>query len=68
MSANWTLPLVHGDWEYLTGMFLSTMVGILGFSEHLPVHVASFGVDHPCWNCSWSEHPDAVDKLRTRKP
>jgi hypothetical protein len=59
MPANWTLPLVHGDWTYLTEMFASTMIGILGFSEHLPVELHAFGADHPCRECSWSDAPGA---------
>ncbi len=59
MPANWTLPLVRGDWGHLTEMFASTIIGILGFSEHLPVEVHSFGADHPCRDCSWSDEIDA---------
>lgn len=59
MPANWTLPRVRGDWQYLTEVFASTMIGILGFSEHLPVEVSAFGADHPCRDCSWSEEPEA---------
>jgi len=59
--ANWTLPLVHGDWRYLTEMFASTMIGILGFSEHLPVELLAFGADHPCRDCSWTDRLEADD-------
>jgi hypothetical protein len=59
MPANWTLPLVHGDWQHLTEMFASTMIGILGFSEHLPIEVVAFGADNPCRDCSWSDQLEA---------
>ena len=61
MPANWTLPLVRGDWQHLTEMFASTMIGILGFSEHLPVEVMAFGADNPCRDCSWTDQLDADD-------
>ena len=61
MPANWTLPLVHGDWQHLTEMFASTMIGILGYSEHLPVEVHAFGADNPCRDCSWSDQLEADD-------
>jgi len=61
MPANWTLPRVHGDWQHLTEMFASTMIGILGFSEHLPVEVRAFGADSPCRDCSWTDQLDADD-------
>ena len=54
--SNWQLPLIHGDWSYLVDMFMSTMVGILGFIEHLPVEIRTFVADSPCRECSW---PDA---------
>lgn len=53
MPANWHLPLVDGDWKFLVEMLVSTMVGILGFEEQLPVEVRSFGADNPCRACSW---------------
>ncbi len=56
MPANWSLPLIRGDWPYLVGMLLASMVGVLGFSSRLPIEVRSFGCDHPCRDCSW---PDA---------
>jgi hypothetical protein len=58
MPANWTLPLVRGDWQHLTEMFAGTMIGVLGFSELLPVEVRSFGADNPCRDCSWSDYLD----------
>jgi hypothetical protein len=61
LSANWTLPLVHGDWQHLTEMFATTMIGILGFSEPLPIEVITFGADHPCRECSWSSRLEAED-------
>ena len=59
--ANWTLPLVHRDWQHLAEMFASAIIGILGFSEHLPVEVHSFGADHPCRDCSWADQLDGGD-------
>jgi hypothetical protein len=53
MPANWTLPLIHGDWGYLVEMLLATMVSVLGFSSRLPIEVNTFGCDHPCRDCSW---------------
>jgi len=61
MPANWTLPLVHGDWQHLTEMFASTMIGILGVCEHLRVEVMAFGADPPCRDCSWTDQPDGDD-------
>lgn len=61
MPANWTLPLVHGDWQHLTEIFASTMIGILGFSEHVPVELRAFGADNPCRDCSWSDQLEADD-------
>ncbi len=54
-SANWTLPLIRGDWQYLIEMLLVTMVSVLGFDSHLPVEVRSFGCQHPCRDCSWPD-------------
>jgi hypothetical protein len=56
---NWQLPLVHGNWGDLVEILLATMVGILGFSEHRPVHVSTFGCDAPCRDCSWPDQPGA---------
>jgi hypothetical protein len=55
MAANWKLPLIRGDWLYLIEMLLATMVGVLGFSSQLPIHVRSFGCRHPCRDCSWPD-------------
>ena len=55
MPANWTLPLIHGDWAYLVEMLLATMVSVLGFSSRLPIEVRRFGCDHPCRDCSWPD-------------
>ncbi len=62
MPANWHLPLVDGDWLYLVETLASTMVGILGFVEQLPVEVRSFGADNPCRKCSWP------DEIATQTP
>jgi hypothetical protein len=53
MPANWTLPLVHGEWVELVDVLASTVIGVLGFSERLPVGVHGFLVHHPCRDCSW---------------
>lgn len=58
MPSNWTLPLVHGDWGYLVEMLTATMIGIFGFSEHLPVEVHSFVATNPCASCSWGDELD----------
>ena len=54
LTANWTLPLIRGDWQYLIEVLLATMVGVLGFDSHLPIEVRSFGCSHPCRDCSWT--------------
>ena len=53
MPANWYLPLIRGDWQYLVEMLLTVMVGVLGFDELLPVEVRTFQCDNPCRDCSW---------------
>jgi hypothetical protein len=53
--------MVHGDWQHLTEMFASTMIGILGFPEHLPVELLALGADRPCRDCSWSDQLEADD-------
>jgi hypothetical protein len=55
MPANWSLPLIVGDWGYLVEMLLASMVGVLGFDSRLPIEVRSFGCDHPCRDCSWPD-------------
>lgn len=55
MPANWYLPRIHGDWQYLTEMLVATMVGVFGFDEGLPVKVRSFAATDPCRDCSWSD-------------
>ncbi len=57
MPANWYLPLIRGDWQYLVQMILTAMVGVLGFDDQLPVEVRTFQCDNPCRDCSWP--PDA---------
>ena len=55
LPANWSLPLVRGDWATLTETLLATIIGVFGFSEHFPVQVRTFGCDHPCRACSWPD-------------
>ena len=55
IPANWTLPLIRGDWPYLIEMLLATMVSVRGFNSHLPIEVRSFGCNHPCRDCSWPD-------------
>jgi hypothetical protein len=57
MPANWYLPLIVGDWQYLVAMLLTVAAGVLGFDEQLPVEVSTFQCDNPCRDCSWP--PDA---------
>ena len=59
--ANWSLPLVHGDWTYLVQMFLATLVGVFGFCENREIQIDTFGCDRPCRDCSW---PDDFHKHR----
>lgn len=53
MPANWSLPLIHGDWSHLTQMLLATIVGVLGFREDVQVEMHTFTCDNPCRACSW---------------
>ena len=46
--ANWHLPLIHDDWEFLAEMLVATIIGVFGFSGNLPVEVRSFAADEPC--------------------
>lgn len=55
MPANWSLPLIHGDWAYLVEMLKAVLIGVFGFSEHLPIEVRTFGVEKPCRACSWPD-------------
>ena len=55
IPANWTLPLIRGDWPYLIEMLLATMVSVRGFNSHLPIEVRSFGCNQPCRDCSWPD-------------
>ena len=59
MPANWRLPLIHGDWAYLTQIALATVVGVLGFRDDLQVQMHTFTCDNPCRDCSWPA--DAID-------
>jgi len=49
--ANWTLPLVYGDWEKLIEVILATVVGVFGFDERVPVKVHTFQLDRACKDC-----------------
>lgn len=51
--ANWSLPLVHGDWNYLVEMSLATLVGVFGFFVTHGIRIDTFGCDSPCRDCSW---------------
>ncbi len=53
MPANWYLPLINGDWAYLTEMFMAVMIGFLGFDERFEVVISSFQCANPCRACSW---------------
>lgn len=55
MPANWSLPLIHGEWAYLVEMLKAVVIGVFGFSGHLPIEVRTFGVDEPCRACSWPD-------------
>lgn len=55
MPANWYLPLIHGDWQYLTEMLVATAVGVFGFDECRPVVVRTFLAENPCRVCSWPD-------------
>jgi hypothetical protein len=55
MPANWSLPLIHGEWAYLVEMLKAVIIGVFGFSEHLPIEVRTFGVDAPCRACFWPD-------------
>jgi hypothetical protein len=51
MPANWTLPLVSGDWQGLAQMVLATIAGVFVFDERQGVKVVTFQADHPCIEC-----------------
>jgi hypothetical protein len=55
LPANWSLPLIHGNWPFLVEMLMAVIVGVFGFSEHVPIEVRTFGVDEPCRSCSWPD-------------
>lgn len=55
MPANWFLPHIHGDWQYLTEMLVATVVGVFGFAEDSPVLVRTFAAENPCSECSWGD-------------
>jgi len=55
--ANWSLPLVHGDWTTTAEVVSATLIGVFGFSQYLPITVRTFLADTPCKPCSW---PDAT--------
>lgn len=47
-AANWTLPLVVGDWDALVEVLLAAITCVFGFDEQVPVEMRSFPADHPC--------------------
>ncbi len=51
MPANWTLPLVRGDWQGSAELVLATVAGVFRFDENLPVQIGTFQIDHPCLDC-----------------
>ncbi len=55
MPANWSLPLVRADWSSMTEVICATIIGIFGFSEHLPITIRTFQCDAPCKACSWPD-------------
>lgn len=58
---NWALPLAHGDWANVVETITATIVGILGFSEQLPVTMTLFLADHPCRTCSWGAADETAE-------
>jgi len=58
MPANWHLPLIHGDWQYLVEMIVATVVGVFGFEQGAPVEIRSFTAENPCRACSWPADED----------
>lgn len=66
MPANWTWPRVHGDWPGVVEVVTTTIVGVFGFTEHLPVTMRTFGCDQPCRGCSFpDEHETATNERGT---
>ncbi len=53
MPANWYLPLIHGDWQFLVDMIVIAVVQVVEFVEQLPIEVRTFQCDNPCRDCSW---------------
>lgn len=51
LPANWTLPLIRGDWQGLAELVLATVAGVFRFDEDLPVQVGTFQTDDPCVDC-----------------
>jgi hypothetical protein len=58
MPANWHVPLVHGDWQYLVEMIIATIAGVFGFDAQVPIEVRSFQIANPCRRCSWDDMDD----------
>ena len=46
---------------FTADVLASTVIGVLGFSERLPVGVHGFLVRHPCRDCSWPPELPASD-------
>jgi hypothetical protein len=55
LPANWSLPLIRGDWTTMTEIVASTLISVFGFTEYLPVAVRTFPAVSPCKACSWPE-------------
>lgn len=55
LPANWSLPLVRGDWAMVTELLSATVIGVFGFSEFLPTTIRTFLCDSPCKACSWPD-------------
>lgn len=51
LPANWTLPLVRGDWQGVAELALATVAGVFRFDKNLPVQVETFQTDDPCMDC-----------------
>lgn len=64
MPANWYVPLIHGDWQYLTELLLATMA-VFAFDEALPIRVYTFAAQNPCRACSWPADEELAPSVGT---
>ncbi len=62
MPANWSLPVVRGDWFGLTDVILAT-IAVFDFDETQPVTIDGFLVDRPCEACSWDVVDDPLERM-----